>query len=153
VSRLAWLACALLPLAAAAKEKNPLGGALTPARLAAPPGKVVSLSLRLETAEAFPAVRVALEAPTGTVLLAGAPSAELRGLAPDHPRTLRWRLKVVAPGEQKIWVEATVLGLGEAVLRRQFLTIVNPAPPWPGHEPTFRVNEKGERLRVQDVGN
>lgn len=141
----------LVPLGVKAKEPHPLQGTLSPSRARAEVGKSLRFRLSLESATPFAVVEVTLEAPEGMKLLSGPRTSRLRGLVPGKPQRLEWRLRVRRQGEQRLWARAKVLGLNAEVIERPFLAVVNEAARDPVHEPTYRVDAKGERLRVQDV--
>lgn len=131
-----------------AKETVPIKGRLTPERTTARVGATVSLRLVLSTTVAFPQVAVRLKVPDGTTLLDGSPETVILDFAPGTQPAFEYRIRVDTDGEKKVWAEAAVLGLGAAILRRLFLSVVNPAdadkPP-----PTITRDRQRHSDRVQ----
>jgi hypothetical protein len=133
-----------------AKETVPITGELTPERTGAAVGATVSLRLVLTTTVAFPQVAVRLKVPDGTTLVEGSPETVIVDFAPGTQPAFDYRIRVDTDGEKKVWAEAAVLGLGDAVLRRLFLSVVNPADA-DTSPPTLSRDRQRHSGRVQGI--
>jgi hypothetical protein len=144
------LAVMLTALPVQAKVTNPLQGILRPEMAKAKPGSTVDFTLEFSSTVAFAAVEVALKTSTGLTLVSGTQSVVWRDIVPKARRTLRFRLRVDARGEQHVEIVARVLGLEGATVSRVFLATVN-ATSVPSPAPTVKTDAQGNSYRVQDL--
>lgn len=133
-----------------AKLINPIHGALAPDRVTAEVGSTVLLRLEVSTTEALDRVAVRVKVPDGMSLVAGTTVAEIASFAPGESRVFEYRLRLDRPGEKKVWAEAEVLGIAPAVLRKSFLSVVNPGDDGKGRA-TIRRDRDGTSYQVQGI--
>lgn len=133
-----------------AAESVPVEGRIVPNRIAAGVGSTLPFRLELSTTVAYARVAVRLKVPEGMTLVGGTAEAEIAGFAPGQDRVFEYRLRLDQPGEKKVWVEAEVLGIAPAIMRRNVLAIVNPADDTK-LKPTIRRDPDGTSYQVQGI--
>jgi len=152
----AWLVWAVLLAAIAvtppgiAKPINPIQGDFAPDRVIAEVGATVHFRLEVSTTEAFDGVAVRLKVPDGMTLVAGIADVEIANFAPGEKRVFEYRLRLDRPGEKQVWAEADVLGIAPAILRKLFLSVVNPEDDGKS-KATIRRDRDGTSYQVQGI--
>lgn len=118
-----------LSLPALAKFGSPFKGTLLPEKAIAAVGKVVALTLTLETAEKFGAVEVSIKLPKGLELIKGEKVSRLVDFAPGEKKKFSYQVRVKEKGEQQVIVGVKAKDLSEGLgLGTAFVSFINPLP-------------------------
>jgi hypothetical protein len=151
-----WLARAALVASIAMAQPGfasltiPIDGEFTPERVSAGVGTTVAFRLEVATTVAFARVAVRLKVPDGMSLVAGTADAEIANFMPGAKRVFEYWLRLDQPGEKQVWVEAEVLGIAPSVLRKSFLSEVNPKDDGKS-KATIRRDPDGTSYQVQGI--
>lgn len=133
---------------ALAKFTSPFKGTLLPEKAKAEIGKVVVLTLRLETKEKFGEVEVSIKLPKGLELIKGEKVSRVVNFAPGEKKKFYYRVRVKEKGEQQVIIGVKIKGLSEGLgLGTTFVSLINPEPV--KDNGTHTVDSDGTRAFVK----
>ena len=148
----AFMAAVVMAQPVHASMANPIEGRLTPETVTATAGTTVRFRLEMSTIAAFKQVAVRLKVPEGMALVSGVAQNQVVNFVPGETRVFDYELRVNTSGENKVWIEAEVLGLGASqVIRKLFLGTVNPVDRSKDPAPTIVRDKAGNTYQVQGI--
>ena len=133
---------------ALAKFTSPFKGALVPATIEGEVGRIVTLTLTLETVEKFHTVEVAIKLPKGLELINGKKVARVVNFAPGEKKEFSYRIRVKEKGEHEVIIGVKTRDLREGLGQgTTFVSFINPAPV--KDNGTHTVDSDGTRAIVK----
>lgn len=137
----------LISVPTEAKFTGPFRGTLLPATANAEVGKVVSLTLSLETTEKFGKVEVTVKLARGLELTQGKEISVIKNFVPGEKKKFYYKVCVKEKGEQQVTIGVKARGLSKGFgLGTAFVSFINPIIKDNG---THTIDSDGTRVIVK----